>query len=129
MDFSKSFVRNLNKYLFNGEIQISQVLANGGWMLEHWFSNGVRKFGRQCLKQQNFQIFQRRTQSFSAVKMTEKHDFLFYLQVNGDFDFFEDDVIRYGTTRHRDRAVSGNFRTALWEMVVFSAEGAIPLIV
>ena len=46
-----------------------------------------------------------------------------------DFYFFEDDIIRYGRTRHRDQAVSGNFRIALWEMVVFSAEGAIPLIV
>ena len=127
MDFSKSFVRNLNKYLFNGEIRISQVLANGGWMLEHWFSNGVRQFSRLRLKKRNFQIFQRRTQSFSVVKMTEKHDFLFYLQVNGDFDFFEDDVIWYEKTRHPDRAVSGNSRTALWEMVVFSARAAIPL--
>ena len=99
-------------------------------MFEHWFSNGIRQFGRQCLKQRNFQNFQRRTQSFLAVKMTEKHEFFFLIyKVNGDFDFSKDDVIQYGRTHHRDRAVSGNFRTALWEMVVFSAEGAIPLIV
>ena len=55
-------------------------------------------------------------------------NFCFIYKVNGDFDFFEDDVIRYGRTRHRERAVSGNFRIALWEMVVFSEEAAIPLI-